>query len=366
MGPENRKYQNLGKICMFILRWTILLFGLLLLLASSIQAFALMNTPDESYWISFVSSRTRFLDRQIYRMRSDGSNVQQLTFAPQTRLAPTYSLDGEYIHFTSFEYGDTEIFRVKANGGILEQVTTRNGRSGSPAYSPDGNYLAFNGTLGNGFNNTTQILLQDLQTNRIFQITDTPSSNLAPQWSPDGEWLVYVSLRHGKAEIYRANLKTNIEERLTHTVGENWYPSFSPDGRWIVFASDRSGQMHLYKMHPDGSNVQQLTFQGDNNVMPAWSPNGEWIAYVSERNQTIEIHKMRADGRDDIALTAQPGDDLFPTWSPVESVQWQSSRLIVAGLLTQILASILLIMEYRQKKFRLIQRVRNWQQDPAR
>lgn len=327
---------------MLILRWTILLFGLLLTIASGLQSIALHNTPDESYWISFVSTRSRFLDRQIYRMRTDGSNVQQLTFAPQTRLAPTYSPDGEYINFTSFEYGDTEIFRVKATGGVMEQVTARDGRSGSPHISPDGNYLAFHGTGVSGFGANTQIYMTDLRTESTRQLTFDGQENLYPRWSPDGQWLVYVSLRHGPGEIYRVNVNTGIEDRLTDTSGRNWYPSYAPDGQWLVFASDRDGTMHLYKMRADGTDVQQLTFTGEGNVTPDWSPNGEWIVYVAERNRTIEIHKMRIDGSEDVALTASPGDDLFPSWSPIEPVTWQSQWLMLAGIMTQVFGLIVL------------------------
>jgi TolB protein len=55
--------------------------------------------------------------------------------------------------------------------------------------------------------------------------------------------------------------------RLTNR-GDNLAPSFSPDGNWIVFTSSRDGDNELFIMRLDGSGLTQLT----NNELSDWQP----------------------------------------------------------------------------------------------
>ena len=49
-------------------------------------------------------------------------------------------------------------------------------------------------------------------------------------------------------------------------------PSWSPDGNWIAFLSDRDGNVELYKMRADGSEVTRLTDNPAWDGMPSWGP----------------------------------------------------------------------------------------------
>jgi TolB protein len=56
-------------------------------------------------------------------------------------------------------------------------------------------------------------------------------------------------------------------------------PDWSPDGEWIVFDSDRDGTWNLYLIRPDGTDERRLTHRGA--VIgetfarhPAWSKDG--------------------------------------------------------------------------------------------
>src|SRR5262249_19695316 len=58
-------------------------------------------------------------------------------------------------------------------------------------------------------------------------------------------------------------------------------PEYSPDGKFINFNSVRSGSMQIWRMNPDGSNPEQITNDGWNNWFPHASPDGQWIAFIS-------------------------------------------------------------------------------------
>lgn len=69
---------------------------------------------------------------------------------PETRLThdtvndgPVYSPDGQYIYFDSSRSGTTQIWRMRTDGSQAEQLTDDDFRNSSPHISPDGATLAF-------------------------------------------------------------------------------------------------------------------------------------------------------------------------------------------------------------------------------
>ncbi len=62
------------------------------------------------------------------------------------------------------------------------------------------------------------------------------------------------------------------QTRLTDNPTEDSYPGWSPDGKFILFESDRDVDFELYVMNPDGSNIVQLTYNEAGEFSSAWSP----------------------------------------------------------------------------------------------
>ncbi|HEY2433267.1 MAG TPA: hypothetical protein VGI12_11395 [Vicinamibacterales bacterium] len=104
-------------------------------------------------------------------------------------------------------------------------------------------------------------------------------------WSPDGKTLVYTGGRGKDApefDIFAMNPDgTGTERNLTNNKGLDDGPEYSPDGRFIYFNSVRSGSMQIWRMKPDGSEPEQITNDGWNNWFPHLSPDGQWIALIS-------------------------------------------------------------------------------------
>lgn len=330
------------------------LTGMIFVLSLSLITLNLVihqNDHPVSYWIGFLSSRTKRLDQQLYRMRADGKIVEQLTVGPTRRMAPSWSPDGDWIAFTSMSTTSLQIFKVPAVGGNTEQITpTVTGGNGGASWSPDGQWMAY---ASNRLGRTAEIFVMNLADGTEYRLTDSFGSNRNPVWSPDGQWIAFVSERHGAPEIYRIRPDGTDEQRLTDSRGFNFYPTWSPDGQWIAFTSNRAGVYQIFKMRVDGSQVQQLTHEGTANTVPAWSPDGNFIAYVSEREGEIEIYRMRADGTQKTRLTASRGDNVYPTWSPPSP----SPYFHPAGLLLMNITLILPIRQIRAAAAALIRRL---------
>src|SRR6478735_5283801 len=90
-------------------------------------------------------------------------------------------------------------------------------RVGNPTISPDGRHVAYTVRETNWDENAyeTEIWLADSTTGQTRQVTNARKSSTQPEFSPDGEWLGFISDRDGKRQVYRIALRGGDAEKLT-------------------------------------------------------------------------------------------------------------------------------------------------------
>ena len=118
-----------------------------------------------------------------------------------------------------------------------------------------------------------------------------------------------------------------METRLTHAPGLDDGPEYSPDGKYIYFNSVRTGQMKIWRMNADGSNQIQIT---PNDNYGDWfahpSPDNNWLVFISydksveghPANKNVVIRKMSIDGGEpEVIATLFGGQGTMnvPFWS---------------------------------------------------
>ena len=170
----------------------------------------------------------------------------------------------------------------------------------------------------------------DINGKNLTNLTNHPSDDFSPTWSPDGSAFAYVSNRDGNPEIYVMAINTKKSRRLTNHRATDVDPAWSPDGKWIGFASnqarDHAADTDIYTMDVNGKKVQRLTNKGGHNSTPAWSPDGQWIAFRSTQDGIGGIHVMNADGEKQRALTQVSATS--PTWaSNGKQIYFSTERL---------------------------------------
>jgi Tol biopolymer transport system component len=172
-----------------------------------------------------------------------------------------------------------------------------------------------------------QIFLTDLSGSEARQLTDLPEGACQPTWSPDGQYLIFVSPCGGMDEVlYQARLHmvhadgSGLEPIPSSQPGD-FEPAWSPDGTRVAFTSVRSGATELYVLHLGDESVVQLT-NGSSDLQSrqaAWSPDGRQIAYTVKRFGTVfQVWLMDANGGNQRQLVRSGirFSDYLPSWTP--------------------------------------------------
>ena len=183
----------------------------------------------DDQWVVYAS----YPDGTLWRSRVDGSQTQQLTFAPMEVKAPRWSPDGKRIAFQGRTPGKPwKIYTVLSSGGNPEQLMPGDLNEAVPDWSSDGNRLVFGGSpfFDPGTSGPTAIHLIDFRTNEVSVV---PSSEglWAPRWSPDGRYLVAHAFNFDKLMLF--DFTTRKWEELA--TGNLHFANWSRDGRYVYF-----------------------------------------------------------------------------------------------------------------------------------
>ena len=249
----------------------------------------------------------------LWSINPDGTGRARVTSSFTQALFPAISPDGTTVAFASMDTGTWYIYLVNIDGSEVGQFTTFS--SAVPDWSPDGLRLVFNSDHDDEPKDTPDLWGMDLDGTNLVEYIDRPASaDFNGQWSPDGNWILFVSDRDGNYNLYVVDIDGADLTRLTSHPASDFNPRWSPDGTKIAFVSDRGGNMDIYVMNADGSGVLRLTTFGGYDSAPAWSPSGERIVFESERAGHRDLWIMDADGSDPTQLTNDAAADLHPHW----------------------------------------------------
>jgi Tol biopolymer transport system component len=170
-------------------------------------------------------------------------------------------------------------------------------------------------------------------------------------YSPDGQWIVFTSMRDAYnrtlsaeeqkqleldpsyfAEIYVMRADGSGQKRLTNVAGYDGGPFFSPDGKRIIWRRfDKTGLIaNVFTMNPDGSDVRQITDFGAMSWAPYIHPSGQYIIFASNKLgfDNFELYMVDIDGRKEpVRVTYSDGFDALPVPSPDgKQLAWTSTR----------------------------------------
>ena len=313
-----------------------LLLCLALLSVLTVQAFAQHPNPSISYLeIYDVESRTHRVIKEfpfvveapnwtpdgkwlvvnrggkLYKIAPDGStDLQEIPTGPLTGINNDHviTVDGKWIGLssndpTSRQY-NSYVYMVPFEGGEPRKLTPV-GPSYLHGISPDGKTVAY--CAFRGPNQEQDVWVMPVKGGKETRLTDAPGLDDGPEYSRDGKYIWFNSVRTGRMQAWR--MKANGKEQTQMTFDEDmnsWFPHISPDGKKVVYIA-----YHDYEVDP-GSHIADLNVQlrmipatgGDPEVLVeffggqgsinvnSWSPDSKQFAYISYRlTEEVEAPK---------------------------------------------------------------------------
>ncbi len=181
----------------------------------------------------------------LWESKADGTDRRELTFAPMQAGLPRWSPDGTQIAFSGREPGKSwEVYIVPAEGGNPERVTSGDNDDLYPAWSPSGDALVYGGSSTATMSEKKHpIEILKLKSRTVTEVPDS-AGYYAPQWSPDGRWLLAAQGVLEGLVLY--DTRTNKWEELTKTPAS--YPNWSADGECVTFNDSLEVRMPVYRV----------------------------------------------------------------------------------------------------------------------
>ena len=118
---------------------------------------------------------------------------------------------------------------------------------------------------------------------------------MSPAWSPDGEWLAYVSFENKVAATFVQRVRTGERRQVSARTGHNGAPTFSPDGRKLALVlSGSAGNFDIYVLDLASQNLTRITDDPAIDTEPAWSADGQTLYFTSDRGGAAQIYAVAA------------------------------------------------------------------------
>lgn len=239
--------------------------------------------------------------------------------------------DPPKLGFQALIDGNSHPFRMDLDGRNKEDLTSGNeGFTYGFSASPDGRYVSYHKDY--------QVFTGTSDGRETVKIETGNPFNFGPQWSPDGQWLLFLSGERIKCDPYAVRPDGSGLRRIASRQGyKGWIefldvydfhegssdtPIWAADSRGIYYTALFGDTVELMHASLEGV-VRRLTYSkpGVLHYHPKVSPDGQWMVFGSTRDGVRQLYIRPADpGADDGAT--YPLTHLAPG-SAAMWAQWQ-------------------------------------------
>ena len=259
----------------------------------------------------------------------DGTDARPFTSGDKSSSNPQWTPDGKWILFTSKRPEHQNLWRIRADGGESEQLTDLKSGVGAFLPSPDGEWVAYTRTdeptaaeeRAKKEKTDVNVVDENFKRSRIWVIPLAKGKReprlLTPgdlhvdakfDWSPDGKTIVFAHTPTPRADdwtlsdLSTVDVATGTVKSLLRSGAAESQPQYSPDGRTIAFvASDTpatwAGETSVYVVPAAGGEPRKLaaTFDSKPGIV-GWSADGKRIYFQETRGTVSRLSALPVDG----------------------------------------------------------------------
>ncbi|HCT52554.1 MAG TPA: peptidase S41, partial [Balneola sp.] len=237
-------------------------------------------------------------DTDIWITSKNGGEATRLTAMDGEETNPSISPDGNWIAFTSNQYGNNDVYIMPATGGEINQLTFHQANDQVESWSWDSKKIYFS---SNRYNRITafEISAEGGTPSRLFEHYHNTVHNLAEHPSSgdfyfNESWESFIFPQRKRyvgsfnPDIKSYNPETDTYTEHTSWEGKDFSPTIDQNGN-VYFVSDEANyEYNLYTL--ENGQKKQLTRFNTSIYNPSVSPNGSVVVF--ERD--YELYKYDA------------------------------------------------------------------------
>lgn len=269
---------------------------------------------------------------QIFMLPLSGGDPTQWTQEPTGVTGYSVSPDGKTILYTTFDINNgSSIWAMKTDGtGKRLVLSCPQAECNAPAWYPDSKkvvYERLEDTSNPSGLPRFSLWWLDVETGETMPVfRDQTFPSTAAAFSPDGQWLGYISISNNTVQLY--NLEDGHSIVLSFpsqpTVPEKWSPAGDSILYWGPATSDPNSAQHVKRyILSSGQSIDLGGGKDQTDYSAVWSPAGEWIAVdrvVSTPRNVINgdrVWLVKPDGNDAHILLGEDQKSYSDLkWSP--------------------------------------------------